>query len=63
MLTKALLTELSNSVLQVDADVPLELCVELLSNLIPVGALASDLAKLTRDLPVLLENPETSDQR
>ncbi|XP_058274902.1 nucleolar pre-ribosomal-associated protein 1 isoform X1 [Hemibagrus wyckioides] len=63
ILTKALLTELSNSVLQVDADVPLELCVELLSNLIPVGALASDLAKLTRDLPVLLENPETSDQR
>ncbi|KAK3534662.1 hypothetical protein QTP86_018208 [Hemibagrus guttatus] len=63
MLTKALLTELSSSVLQVDADVPLKLCVELLSNLIPVGALASDLPELIRDLPALLENPDTSDQR
>ncbi|XP_047662255.1 nucleolar pre-ribosomal-associated protein 1 [Tachysurus fulvidraco] len=63
MLTKALLAELSSSVLQVDADVPLDLCVELLSSLIPVGAMASDLDKLIRDLPVLLENPETSDRR
>ncbi|KAB5535628.1 hypothetical protein PHYPO_G00120070 [Pangasianodon hypophthalmus] len=63
MLTKALLAELSSSVLQVDADVPLELCVELLSGLIPLGAMASDLTKLIRDLPVLLEKPETSDQR
>ncbi|GAA6071443.1 nucleolar pre-ribosomal-associated protein 1, partial [Tachysurus ichikawai] len=62
MLTKALLAELSSSVLQVDADVPLDLCVELLSSLIPVGAMASDLDKLIRDLPVLLENPETSDR-
>ncbi|XP_047018439.2 nucleolar pre-ribosomal-associated protein 1 isoform X7 [Ictalurus punctatus] len=63
MLTKAMLSELSSSVLQVDADVPLELCVELLSGLIPLGAMASDLTQLIHDLPVLLENPETSDQR
>ncbi|XP_060761898.1 nucleolar pre-ribosomal-associated protein 1 isoform X2 [Neoarius graeffei] len=63
ILTKALLAELSSSVLQVDADVPLELCVELLSSLIPLGAMASDLTQLICDLPVLLEEPETSDQR
>lgn len=62
-MTKALLAELSSSVLQVDADVPLELCVELLSSLIPLGAMASDLTQLICDLPVLLEEPETSDQR
>ncbi|KAM9439632.1 nucleolar pre-ribosomal-associated protein 1 [Clarias gariepinus] len=63
LLTKALLDELSSSVMQVDTDVPLELCVELLSGLIPLGAMASDLSRLMRDLPALLEKPEMTDQR
>lgn len=63
MLTKHLLADLSSSVLQVDADVPLELSVELLTSLIPEGAMVSDLTKLIHDLPGLLEKPENSDQR
>ncbi|TTH23517.1 Nucleolar pre-ribosomal-associated protein 1 [Bagarius yarrelli] len=63
MLTKVLLPELSSSVLKLDIDVPLELCVETLSSLIPVGASASDLHQLIQDLPVLLQEPKTGDQR
>lgn len=63
MLTKTFLAKLSHSVLRADADVPLDLCVELLSSLIPLGAMASDLSQIISDLPVLLEKPETSDQR
>ncbi|XP_046732396.1 LOW QUALITY PROTEIN: nucleolar pre-ribosomal-associated protein 1 [Silurus meridionalis] len=63
VLTKSLLDELSCSVLQEHADVPLELGVELLSSLIPLGAMDIEVTKLMQGLPVLLEKPETSDQR
>ncbi|KAI5624249.1 nucleolar pre-ribosomal-associated protein 1 [Silurus asotus] len=63
VLTKYLLDKLSCSVMQEHADVPLELGVELLSSLIPLGAMDIELTKLMQGLPVLLEKPETSDQR
>lgn len=62
-LTKALLTKLSHLVLQVDADVLLELCVELLSGFISLEAMPSDFSKLICDLPVLLEKTEICNQR